>query len=1084
METYMGRGAGCKECGAVLVEEIGGEFCASCLLGLGLKDALAGMGGPAESDASELPVTAPATAKKPPGFGDYELLEELARGGMGVVYKARQISLNRIVALKLISAGTLATQDLVKRFKAEAEAAASLSHPNIVPIYEIGEHQGQHYFSMALIEGPNLFQALAQARSAESAAANQGPPSRADSFAPRQAARLVATIARAVHYAHQRGVLHRDLKPGNILLDPQGQPHLTDFGLAKLVQADSTLTRTHAVLGTPAYMAPEQARGDTRDVTTTADVYGLGAVLYETLTGKPPFSGTTPIETIRQALEEEPRRPSVLNPAVDRDLEAICLKCLEKTSARRYASAEALADDLDAWLRQEPVQARPANTAYRLQKAFRRHKLVFAGVAGIVAALLLGLIGTTVGLWRAKLAEHKAGEKALLAQQEAEKARAVKDFLVEQVLGVNPYMEGAADPSRRVLVEKVEREIGERFASRPEIEADLRFALATAFSGIGDTVGHLRQVERAYQIRRSLFGLTNSDTLHALSAVAALYHDVGHKEESEKLFREGLAVVRASPHSLSEGEAHLLCEYGNLRANDGQLAEGLTLLQEGIPALRRTADPKSWRFQTKLAWLPALIADAGRVEEAEAMFTEQLRERERIFGPEHPMTAQLRKAQAAFFQKLGRLDQAASGYERAIPVYYGSIGSNHWMTCQAETDLAHVYEQQGRIQDAAKLYRSVYPRLVNKTNYPMIPSVFMRCVEIAQFFARNRMVEDTKAVLGPLMGFFKQNRAADQGVEALNGLAWLLASCPIPELRDGSNAVLLAETAVSRTSRKDPGCLDTLAAAYAEIGDFAKAVSVQEEAKASNKDLGLTGELTAHLNVYKSGAPLRLYNPDLQTGIELLVADVVIRDGWPAAGEFCRSHFDSFADQPLEWRAKAVLFAYAGDNDWYRKAAGRAIDLAPQLTSWEEQLAVLNAATRMPFEFSASERDSCAALVRKVEGAMSHVTAREQLRGRRAIGAMQLRLGRASEGLSQLETVLRTSQPPLHREITLLFKSLCLARLGQAKEAREAFEEARQIVETVLPETLPATELPIAQDQLTSLILLREANTAIVSGAQ
>jgi len=257
-------------------------------------------------------------------FGDYELLEEIARGGMGVVFKARQISLNRLVALKLISAGALASEDLVKRFKAEAEAAASLSHPNIVPIHEIGEHEVRHYFSMGLIEGPNLREALSRRRNGSnqlSVFSNQSPGRpkelNTEHWPLNTSAKLVSTIASAVHYAQQRGVLHRDLKPSNILLDAQGEPHLTDFGLAKLIQKESTLTHTHAVLGTPAYMSPEQARGDTKDVTTAADVYGLGAVLYEALTGSPPFGGGTSMETIRQVLDQEPRRPSVLNPSVD-----------------------------------------------------------------------------------------------------------------------------------------------------------------------------------------------------------------------------------------------------------------------------------------------------------------------------------------------------------------------------------------------------------------------------------------------------------------------------------------------------------------------------------------------------------------------------------------------------------------------------------------------------------------------------------------------------------------------------------------------------------------------------------------------
>jgi WD40 repeat protein len=324
-------------------------------------------------------------------FGDYELLEEIARGGMGVVFKARQVSLNRLVALKLISAGAFASTELVKRFKAEAEAAASLAHPNIVPIYEIGEHQGQHYFSMGYIEGPNLRQALSQIRNPKSEIRNRSPLPHVGGYKPVQAARFVSTIARAVHYAHQRGVLHRDIKPGNILLDANGTPHLTDFGLAKLLEKESTLTHTNAILGTPAYMSPEQARGETKDVTTAADVYGLGAVLYETLTGSPPFGGGTSAETIRQVLDQDPRRPSILNPAVDRDLETICLKCLEKDPRRRYPSAEALADDLERSGRHEPIMARPVGTYERVKKWARRRPAV-AFLSATSLLLLWGMI--------------------------------------------------------------------------------------------------------------------------------------------------------------------------------------------------------------------------------------------------------------------------------------------------------------------------------------------------------------------------------------------------------------------------------------------------------------------------------------------------------------------------------------------------------------------------------------------------------------------------------------------------------------------------------------------------------------------
>jgi predicted Ser/Thr protein kinase len=298
-------------------------------------------------------------------FGDYEVEAEIARGGMGVVYCARQKSLNRTVAVKMILSGQLASEGDVARFRAEAEAAGHLDHPNILPIYEVGEHEGQQYFSMKLVTGGNLGGRVAELV-----------------VRPREAAALVARIARAVHFAHQRGILHRDLKPANVLLDPDGTPYVADFGLAKRTEGDAGLTRTGAVVGTPSYMPPEQARAE-KQITTAADVYSLGAILYELLTGRPPFRAGTVFDTIMQVLEKEPDHPRMFNPRADRDLSAIALRCLQKAPEQRYESAAALADDLDRWLNGEPTKARPPSLVGQAWRWLRRNTAAAATVAAL-----------------------------------------------------------------------------------------------------------------------------------------------------------------------------------------------------------------------------------------------------------------------------------------------------------------------------------------------------------------------------------------------------------------------------------------------------------------------------------------------------------------------------------------------------------------------------------------------------------------------------------------------------------------------------------------------------------------------------
>jgi WD40 repeat protein len=347
-------------------------------------------------------------------LGDYELLEELGQGGMGRVYKARQRSLDRVVALKVIRAGAPAAAADRLRFRTEAEAAARLDHPNIVPVYEVGEHDGHPYIAGRYVEGGPLSRHLDRFRDA-----------------PRAAAGLVAALARAVHHAHQRGVLHRDLKPGNVLLEWRAGhagapvPHVADFGLARLLDHDSALTRTGDLVGTPSYMAPEQASGGAA-ITTATDVYGLGAILYALLTGRPPFAAPTVLETLERVKGREPDSPRRLNSKVDRDLETICLTCLAKDPRRRYASALALAEDLESWLGHRPIAARPASARDRLAKWVRRRPAAAAFI-GLGAAVVLAVLAGS--LWHAHVLGEALADSDRLRQEGVVREAHLRDLV-------------------------------------------------------------------------------------------------------------------------------------------------------------------------------------------------------------------------------------------------------------------------------------------------------------------------------------------------------------------------------------------------------------------------------------------------------------------------------------------------------------------------------------------------------------------------------------------------------------------------------------------------------------------------------
>ena len=442
----------CRRCGAAIPPDSPQHSCGACLL----ETAFGSDEAECEEGGSASPKAINAFGERVPpsavlmDFGDYELLEQIGRGGQGVVFRARQKSLNRTVALKIIGLGHWATAAHLKRFHLEAEAAARLEHPGIVPIHEVGERDGSCYFSMKFVEGGQL----------------DASPKR-EPMPIRPAAELIAKVARTVHYAHEHGILHRDIKPGNILLDAKGEPHLTDFGLARLVESESSVTHTLDVLGTPSYMAPEQAVGNNAAVSSVTDVYGLGAVLYQLVTGQPPFAGGTTYETIRLLLDTEPRQPRLLNPKIDRDRSTICLKCLEKDPKRRYSSALALAEDLGRWLKHEPIQARRTGVFARGAKWVRRNPASAVLVVSLVA--LAAAAGWIV--WKSDFIAHP---------------------VVPNGVAVLPFENPSGNPDNAYFANGIQEEILTRLASI----ADLKVISRTSTQQYQSKPRNLREIAR------------------------------------------------------------------------------------------------------------------------------------------------------------------------------------------------------------------------------------------------------------------------------------------------------------------------------------------------------------------------------------------------------------------------------------------------------------------------------------------------------------------------------------------------------------------------------------------------------------
>jgi tetratricopeptide (TPR) repeat protein len=621
----------------------------------------------------------------PPRIGRYEIIEEIGRGGMGHVYAARQLDLGRVVALKTILSGGRAATELELRFLREGQTMARLRHPFIMAVHDCGRADGHAFLAMDFVEGGDLARRL-----------------RERPLSPRDAATLVGKVAEALAYTHGEGVLHRDLKPSNILLEGD-EPRVADFGLAADLEPGGDLTAVTKLIGTPHYLAPEAMRGGSAALSVASDLYALGAVLFEALTGRTPFAGATPAELPALLANAEPPSPRLLAPAVPRDLETICLKCLERESARRYSSAAALADDLRRFLAGEPIAARPPGRMELLRKFAQRHRAAVAATATIAVVLFTA---TAVSSWLAIRARR--AEK--LAAAEAQTSKELIAFLQTDLLDqAGPGVQPDRDIKLRAVVDRAAKKIDGRFADRPLAEAAMRESVAKIYSAVGEYTAARAQLERVVNLRRTHLGAENPQTLSAMAGLAEVWRQLAKYPEAEAIGRQALAAQR---RVLGSEHVDTLATMNALAATltlAGKFAESAALHLEALAVERRVLGPEHPATLTTMHDLAFNYDSQGKLAEAEQFYREAFEGRERTLGPEHPDTLAAMANLGIFYTERGiKRDEARALKNRSLELRRRVLGPEHPDTLASVNSLAADHLNAGNFAEAEKLHTEVY----------------------------------------------------------------------------------------------------------------------------------------------------------------------------------------------------------------------------------------------------------------------------------------------------------------------------------------------------------------------------------------
>ncbi|MFO0957028.1 MAG: tetratricopeptide repeat protein [Isosphaeraceae bacterium] len=726
-------------------------------------------------------------------IGDYEVLGMLGMGGMGIVHSARQISLDRPVALKMIRQGVAIGEHELRRFRNEAMAVAQLDHPGIVPIYEVGECEGRPFFSMKRVDGGSLNQRL-------------DPYIRE----PRAAASLMVAIAEAVHHAHVRGILHRDLKPSNILIEKDGRPIVTDFGLAKRIEGDAEQTQHGAILGTPEYMSPEQASGDPASVTTASDVYGLGAVLYATLVGKAPFRESTILETLEAVRSRTPVPPRKRNPGVPRDLETICLKCLEKKPKLRYPTAQALADDLRNWLEGRPISARPAGRAERLAMWCRRNP----AVAGLAAALAVAVVGGSAGIVSNGLEVRR--QRDLLVVSDREREEQLRISLAINDLVTNGLLNFAYPTNRDLtvveLLDRIAPTIEETYRGQPELEGPVRQVIGDAYRAQRRFDRAEEHLSRAVELSRLLPAHDELQRIHAFHKMASLKNDQGRLAEAEAMARAsylGYRRILKETDTRTIYSANLMASILKARG-EPERAEAL-LRPYSAPGRKALGDFHQATILTD-SNLAALEIELNRLDAAEVRVRDVLVRLGRVLPVPGALIAQARSNLGGVLYRTGRLAEAEAEYEAALDWASRILGEGQPFLAQARNNLGAVLLAGGRIDAAVQLLEEggeppgpdspesielkntlavalvqrgdsaqaepLFRRVIawNRERHPGRPELGRSLLNYAASLAEQRLWDDAIATASEALSIFERSTARDEAriAECRSLLGWTL----------------------------------------------------------------------------------------------------------------------------------------------------------------------------------------------------------------------------------------------------------------------------------------------------------------------